>query len=228
MSGSAAWVPGGDKLGSSERLDENPVDPQASASSGAAGGAAAPSASSLSAASLSVEGDAAMHDSKGTDHRQEEEKEKEKEQMAAGFLAFSDQQEIEGPESLRDEAADQGDRRGIAARTHQIDAPHVGTATGTATGELGDAGAQRLSVMQAFMNENMALRSALRMDEEEEGQATSAVDPAPSRELPAQILNSTLYSNSMQYAVGTSQYGLDTSQYTVVFTGVVRRGGGNI
>ena len=73
-----------------------------------------------------------------------------------------------------------------------------------------------------------ALRSALRMDEEEEGQATSAVDPAPSRELPAQILNSTLYSNSMLYAVGTSQSGLDTSQYTVVFTGVVRRGGGNI
>ncbi len=140
MSGSAAWVPGGDKLGSSECLDENPVDPRASASSGAAGGAAASSASSLSAASLSAEGD----------------------------------------------------------------------------------------VMQAFMNENMALRSALRMDEEEEGQATSAVDPAPSRELPAQILNSTLYSNSMRYAVGTSQYGLDTSQYTVVFTGVVRRGGGNM
>jgi hypothetical protein len=43
-------------------------------------------------------------------------------------------------------------------------------------------------------------------EEEEEGQATSAVDPAPSRELPAQILNSILYSNSMQYAVDTSQY----------------------
>ena len=228
MSGSAAWVPGGDKLGSSECLDENPVDPRASASSGAAGGAAASGAASLSAASLSAEGDAAMHDSKGTYHRQEEEEEKEEEKMAAGFLAWRDQQEIEGPESWRDEAADEGDRRGIAARTRQIEVQHVGTATGTATGELGDAGAQRLSVMQAFMNENMALRSALRMDEEEEGQATSAVDPAPSRELPAQILNSTLYSNSMRYAVGTSQYGLDTSQYTVVFTGVVRRGGGNM
>ena len=149
-------------------------------------------------------------------------------QMAAGFLAWREQQEIEGPESWRDEAADEGDRRGIAARTRQIEVQHVGTATGTATGELGDAGAQRLSVMQVLMNESMALRSALRMDEEEEGQATSAVDPAPSRELPAQILNSTLYSNSMRYAVGTSQYGLDTSQYTVVFTGVVRRGGGNM
>ena len=119
MGGWAAWVPGGDKLGSSECLDENPVDPRASASSGAAGGAAASSASSLSAASLSAEGDAAMHDSKGTDHRQEEEDEEE---------------------------------------------------------------------------------------EEEEGREDSAVDPqpyetregypAPSRELQAQILNSTLYSNS--------------------------------
>jgi hypothetical protein len=40
---------------------------------------------------------------------------------------------------------------------------------------------------------------------EEEGQMTAGVDPAPSRELPAQILNSTLYSYSMQYAVDTSQ-----------------------
>jgi hypothetical protein len=223
MGGWAAWVPGGDKLGSSECLDENPVDPQAGASSGAAGGAAASGAASLSAASLSAEGDAAMHDSKGTYHRQEEEEEKEEEKMAAGFLAWRDQQEIEGPESWRDEAADEGDRRGIAARTRQIEVQHVGTATGTATGELGDAGAQRLSVMQVLMNESMALRSALRMDEEEEGQATSAVDPAPSRELPAQILNSTLYSNSMQYAVGTSQCGLDTSQYTVTLQSTYTR-----
>ena len=63
MGGWAAWVPGGDKLGSSECLDENPVDPQAGASSGAAGGAAASGAASLSAASLSAEGDAEMHDS---------------------------------------------------------------------------------------------------------------------------------------------------------------------
>ena len=114
--GWAEWVPGGE-LGSSECLNENPVDPQAGASSCAAGGAAASGAGCLSAASLSAEGDAAMHDSEGTDHLQEEEEE-----------------------------------------------------------------------------------------EEEEGQATSAVDPAPSRELPAQILNSILYSNSMQYAVDTSQY----------------------
>ena len=147
-------------------MNENPVDPQTRVSSGAAGGAAASGAASLSAASLSAsrssdtdarllelvesssseadsdeegsstrpprevltaeqerpatrEGDAAMHDSKGTDHRQEEEDEEE---------------------------------------------------------------------------------------EEEEGREDSAVDPqpyetregypAPSRELQAQILNSTLYSNS--------------------------------
>jgi len=107
-------------------LNENPVDPQTGVSSGAAGGAAASGAVSLSAASLSAsrssdtdarllelvesssseadsdeegsstrpprevltaeqerpatrEGDAAMHDSKGTDHRQEEEEEEEEE-----------------------------------------------------------------------------------------------------------------------------------------------------
>ncbi len=74
--------------------------------------------------------------------RREEDRNATPAQMAAGFLAWRDQQEIEGPDSWRDEAADEVDRRGITARTHQIEAPHV-TATGTATGE---PGAQRFSV----------------------------------------------------------------------------------
>jgi hypothetical protein len=138
------------KLGSSECLNENPVDPQAGASSGAAGaagGAAASGAVSLSAASLSAVGDAAMHDSKGTGKR--------------------------------------------------------------ALGEEPEAAATAAAVAAVAAEEEE--------EEEEEGQATtSAVDPAPSRELPAQVLNSTLYSNSMQYAVDMSQYTVLQSNYTRV------------
>jgi len=116
-------------------LNENPVDPQAGASSGAAsaaGGAAASGTASLSAASLSAVGDAAMHDSKGT-----------------------------GKRALGEEPEEDDCESSVAEFT-----------------EVTGAGIE----------------------------ATSGVDPAPSRELPAQMLNSTLHSNSMQYVVDTRQY----------------------
>ena len=125
-------VPGGDKLGSSECLNENPVDQQAGTLSDAAGGAAASGAASLSAASLSAVGDVAMHDSKGT-----------------------------GKRALGEEPEEDDCESSVAEFT-----------------EVTGAGIE----------------------------ATSGVDPAPSRELPAQMLNSTLHSNSMQYVVDTRQY----------------------
>ena len=139
-------------------MNENPVDPQAGASSGAAsaaGGAAASGTASLSAASLSAVGDAAMHDSKGT-----------------------------GKRALGEEPEEDDCESSVAEFT-----------------EVTGAGVDEAAAATA------AAVAAAEEEEEEEGQATtSAVDPAPSRELPAHILNSTLYSNSMQYAVDASQY----------------------
>ena len=152
-------------------MNENPVDPQAGASSGAAsaaGGAAASGTASLSAASLSAVGDAAMHDSKGT-----------------------------GKRALGEEPEEDDCESSVAEFT-----------------EVTGAGVDEAAAATAA-----AVAAAEEEEEEEEGQATtSAVDPAPSRELPAHILNSTLYSNSMQYAVDASQYTVTLlSNYTRIY-----------
>jgi hypothetical protein len=155
--GWAAWVPRGDKFGSSECLNENPVDQQASTLSGAAGGAAASGAASLSAASLSAVGDASMHDSKGT-----------------------------GKRALGEEPEEDDCESSVAEFTE---------VTGAGVDEAAAATAAAVAAEE---------------EEEEEEEEGQAVDPAPSRELPAQILNSTLYSNFTQYAVA-----VDTSRYAV-------------
>jgi hypothetical protein len=66
-------------------------------------------------------------------------------------------------------------------------------------GDCESSVAEFTEVTGASVDEAAAATTAAVAAEEEEEEEGQAVDPAPTRELPAQVLNSTLYSNFTQW-----------------------------